>query len=302
MKQISRLVVANDNLEGLATALEKATIIEHYTGAEIRVYSVIYDSLAEEPPEVVPAERRAQMIEAMKAAERNGLRNLAAPFEARVASLEAQVLWDKRPIDAIIEAVNQAGAQLLIKPVSEHRGLTDYLQTPLDWALMREAPCAVLVSKGSPWERPRTVIASVDVTDVRHLALCREILTTAATLAAVLGAPLHVGTAYPTLGQRVSELEVATDYEGIKADMRKARETAVQHWIESLALEVAGVHVLEGKAAPVIAGLANDLGATLTVVGTAARHGLGKLLLGNTAEDLISRIHGDVVTVREPWN
>jgi nucleotide-binding universal stress UspA family protein len=52
----------------------------------------------------------------------------------------------------------------------------------------------------------------------------------------------------------------------------------------------------------VIPELANDLGATLTVLGTAARTGLSKLLIGNTAEDMIGRIRGDVVTVREPWS
>jgi nucleotide-binding universal stress UspA family protein len=146
------------------------------------------------------------------------------------------------------------------------------------------------------------VLAAVDVTDVRHLALTREALTTAATLAGVLGVPLHIATAYPTLGQGVGDLQVAMDYAGIKADMRANRTTALAHWIESLQLGVGETHVLEGKPAVVIPELANDLDATLTVLGTAARTGLGKLIIGNTAEDMIGRIRGDVVTVREPWS
>lgn len=302
MQKISRIVVANDSLEGMDSALAKAAMIEHYTGAEVRALTTIYDTVAEEPAEVLSDEQRVQLIEALKAAERQGLRNLTGSYQGKVATLDAQVLWSKYPKDAILEAVKHAGAELLIKPVSEHHPLADYLHAPLDWTLMREAPCAVLVSRRATWGTPTCVLAAIDVTDVKHLALTREILTTAATLAGVLGVPLHLATAYPSLGQEVGDLQVAMDYAGIKADMRENRSKAVAHWIDSLKLNVAETHLLEGKPQVVIPELANDLEATLTVLGTAARTGLGKLIIGNTAEDTIARIRGDVVTVREPWS
>ena len=37
---------------------------------------------------------------------------------------------------------------------------------------------------------------------------------------------------------------------------------------------------------------------TICMVGTAARSGLKKLLMGNTAEGIVGRLHGDIVTVR----
>ncbi len=300
MKQISRIVVANDRLDGLPEALEKAAMIEHYTGAAIDVMEVVYDTIAEEPPEVLPREQQTRLIEAMKAAERSGLRNLIEPLTKRVASIEPQVLWNKQADTAIVDALGGRHDQLLIKPVSAHSQLTDFFQTPLDWALMRQAPCPVLISKGRSWETPRHVLAAVDVSDAAHEPLCREILITATTLAGVLGTDLHVATAYPSLGQRNNELQVAMDYEGIKADMRESRSKAIGHWIETLSLEVADVHIVEGRPTEVIPDLANQLEVTLTVLGTAARKGLRKLLIGNTAESIISRLHSDIVTVREP--
>jgi universal stress protein E len=301
MQKITRIIVANDQLEGMAGALAKAAMIEHYTGAEIRALTVLYDGVAEEPPEVLPDAQRTQLIEALKAAERQGLRQIAAQHRSRVAELDTQVLWSKTAKDAILTATAQAGAELLIKPVSEHHPVADYLHAPLDWMLMREAPCAVLVSRRPTWSAPTCVLAAIDVTDVEHLALTREILTTARTMAEVLGVALHVAIAYPSLGQSVNDLQVAMDYAGIKADMRDNRARAAQHWIDELQLE-ASVHLLEGKPAVVIPELANDLDATVTVVGTAARKGLRKLLIGNTAEDMIGRIRGDILTVREPWS
>ncbi len=300
MKQISRIVVANDSLDGLAEALEKAALVEHYTGANIDVVEVVYDTIAEEPPEVLPRDQQARLMEAMKAAERTGLQHLIEPLKNRVATIEPQVLWGKKADQAIFQVLGDSADQLLIKPVSRHHQLADYFQTPLDWALMREAPCAVLISKGSGWAQPEHVVAAVDVADVAHGALCREILRTAATLANVLGTDLHIATAYPSLGQSVDELQVAMDYEGIKQDMRDSRAQAVDHWVKELSLEVAEVHLLEGKPSDVIPDLSNRLQTTITVLGTAARKGLKKLLIGNTAETIVSRVNGDIVTVREP--
>lgn len=300
MKQISRIMVANDSLDGLAEALQKAALVEHYSGANIDVVAVVYDTIAEEPPEVLPRDQQARLMEAMKAAERTGLRHLIEPLKSRVATIEPQVLWGKQADESILSVLGSSVDQLLIKPVSQHHQLADYFQTPLDWALMREAPCAVLISKGAGWAQPEHVLAAVDVADVAHDALCREILLTAATLANVLGTDLHIATAYPSLGQSVDELQVAMDYDGIKQDMRDSRTQAVERWVKELSLEVAEVHLLEGKPSEVIPDLSNRLKATVTVLGTAARKGLKKLLIGNTAETLIGRVHGDIVTVREP--
>jgi universal stress protein E len=303
MQRITRVIVANDSLDGMDSALAKAAMIEHYTGAEVRALTVTWDAVAEEPADVVPEEQRVQLIEALKAAERQGLRRLTEPYRSRVAAMDAQVLWSKEPRESILHAVAHAGAELLIKPASAHHAIGDFFNTPLDWTLMRESPCAVLLSRRAAWTLPGTVLAAVDVTDVRHLALTRAVLETAATLAGVLGAALHVATAYPRVGQASgADPEIAVDYDRIRCDMHENRRKALVHWAETLSIEFTGMHVLEGKPAVVIPELANQLDATLTVLGTAARSGLGKLLIGNTAEDTIGRIRGDLVTVREPWN
>jgi len=52
----------------------------------------------------------------------------------------------------------------------------------------------------------------------------------------------------------------------------------------------------------VIPQLEEELQPALTVLGTAARRGLGSLVIGNTAENLLGRLRGDLVTVREPWS
>ena len=293
---LDKIFIANDSLLGIDIALGKAAVIEHFSGAVIEVAEVIYDTVAEEPPEVLPRDQQAMLIEGLKAAERNALERLVAPYRDRVASVQQRVIWNKQAATGIVGALD--GVDLLIKPVSQHKHVVDRLHAPLDWALMRQAPCPVLVSKRD-WVATSVLVAAVDVADSEHAALNREILVIANQLAQILGAGLHVVSAYSSLGQQTGELQVAMDFEGIKADMRAAREAAATRLIEELDLRVAELHLVEGRPGAVIANLANRLGATITVLGTAARRGLSQLLMGNTAEHIISALEGDVLTVRE---
>ena len=279
-----KVLIANDKLEGMDLALPKAAMIEHYSGAAIEVLEVIYDTIAEEPTSILPAADRANLIEGLKAAERNGLRRLIEPYEGRVADIDTRVVWHKSAAEGILGALD--GVDFLIKPISRHQGVLDRLHAPLDWALTRSAPCPVLISKKA-WEETRVVLAALDAGDESHHGLNRTILSTASDLARILGCDLHVVSAYPSLGQTVNELQVAMDYDGIKSDMRETRRALIDALVGEIEAQVSEVHLLEGHARDTIPALANEMGAVLTVLGTAARRGLSQLILGNTSEAII---------------
>ena len=299
---LHRVLIANDGREGLAPALDKAARIERITGAAILVVETFYDPIADEPLEVLRRDERERLIERIRRSEQEALEAVVEPFRDRVARVGARLIWTRDGAAAIVDTATEWRAQLLIKPVSPHHPVADFFQTPLDWALMREAPCPVLVSKGSSWNPPGRVLAAVDAADTGHAALNREILRRAHLLASLIDAELHVATAYPDLGQTPGQLQVADDFAGLKADMRESRERILLALMRALEIEPAELHLLEGRPARVIPPLAQRLQATLTVLGTAARRGVAKLVIGNTAENLIGRLEGDLVTVREPWS
>lgn len=295
-------MVASDNLQGMVEALHKAvTLAAGDAGAQLRVLRASYDRIAEEPAEVLPGAEKEALIDSIKRTELAAVETLVEPLRSRVGDVTAELLWRKDAAPAIVEQATAWHAQLVIKPVSHH-GLGDFLHTPLDWALMRQAACPVLISRGG-WSDPTgCILAAVDIGDREHDALCGEILRRACQLGRILGVDVHVASAYPDLGQTVNELQIATDFQGIKTSMRDSRQHALNAMLTSLELSVTETHLLEGKAVHVIPALARRLGASLTVVGTAARRGVSKLIMGNTAEDLISRMECDLLTVRAPWS
>ena len=293
---LNRVLIANDSLDGIDVAISKAAQIEHFSGAELTVAEVIYDTIAEEPREVLPRDQQALLIEGLKAAERNALEKLVEPYRGKVASIDHTVIWDKNATRGITDALS--GVDLLIKPVSRHTQLMDRLNAPLDWSLMRSASCPVLVSK-QEWTDTSTLVAALDIADTDHADLNREILRIGAELAAIVGAELHVLCAFPSLGQKRGELQVAMDYDGIKSDMRSRRQELIDEMLAELEIKAREIHLVEGKPGDVIPQKVNELGAVITVLGTAARRGLSQLIIGNTAERIIGAINGDIVTVRE---
>jgi nucleotide-binding universal stress UspA family protein len=294
MNTLSKIIVVNDRLDGIEPALSKAALLEHYTAAEVEVAEVIWDYIEEQS---LPDVEKANLIEAFVAADRHALNRMLEPYRERIAWSEARVLWNKRPDEAMLQEARSQRADLLIKPGVEH-SLGDYLHAPLDWRLIRESACPVLISKSNTWQTGGSVLAAVDVADQEHAELTNQILENANLIATTLGAQLHVVCVYSDLGQSVNALQVAMDYDGIKKDMRETREKALAQVLNDLDMKNTIVHVEEGKPANVIANLANQLTPTVTVMGTAARKGLGKVFVGNTAEDTLNRLSGDVLTVR----
>ena len=293
MAAFNNVLVVNDQLEGLDTALHKAALIEHYTGCHIQLAAVVWNEIEDEE---MPEHLKAELIENFVAAERQGLRQLSEPLKEKVADVDVQAIWARRSEEAITTLQQSTKADLLIKPAADSE-LLDYLYAPLDWRLIRNSACPVLISKSAQWQTQGHVLAAVDVANPKHADINQKIIAAANTLAEVLAAQVHLVTVFPDLGQSVNERQVAMDYAGLKADMRNDR----QQRLEKLALQVpriADLHVLEGKAQRLVPHLATTMNATITVVGTHARKGIGKLVLGNTAEKLLPRMQGDVLTVR----
>ena len=298
---LSRILLAGDDRDALAATLAKVERLEHFTGAEVTVAQVIYDYVAEEPVRPEQVAERDAIVARFTDADRNALERQLDPFRSSVASLSGRILWSKNTAEATIELANAEGSQLIVKPVTSGDSLVNWVRTPADWSLMRESPCPVLFTKpGERWDAQRCVLVAVDVADTAHEHLNRLVLDHAARIAAILAAPLHAVCVYPTLGQGVGDYQVADDFSGLKANMKASREQTLAALCQELEIAVEETHVIEGHPARTICQLAKQLSAQITVLGTSARAGMGKLLIGNTAEQIVHTLSTDVLTVRVP--
>lgn len=296
MADYSKIFVMNDSIEGLAEALEKAALIEHYSGAEVTVLETTWDHVEEES---LDKATKANLIAALVAAERKGLRDLMAPYQDRIACLEARVRWSKRPAEVMLEELHSERADFAIKPIGAHCGVRDYLYTPLDWQLLRDAPYPILISRAERWTTRGIVLAAVDAGDAKHSVLSNHVLRSAARIAEVLDATLHCVCVYPNLAQYINAPYSGSACDRVRAELRAARSEALCRLMSSALVNDAKVHLLEGSPARQIQGLATSLKPTVLVVGTSARRGFKKWVIGNTAEDILMHVDCDVMTVRQ---
>ena len=296
MDAIKRIVIVGDEQAELDGALRKAAIVEHATEAEVEVVQTTYSALSADPTSGIPDQERHRLTERLKDAERYALSKVVEPYKDKIETLTCRIVWSKNPAEDLAAAAQESKADLLIKPMSRHNPLTDFIHTPLDWALMRDAPCPVLITKERPWAQAPRILAAVDAGDFNHEDLNKTILVAAQSLADALAGTLNIVSVYPGLSPHTNEYQTV-DLGAAKAQMHQSREQAIDKWTQELGLNLTSVYLSEGDPGPVIAAMADDF--DVVVIGTAARTGVRKLLVGNTAESIVARVKSDLLAVRE---
>ena len=96
----------------------------------------------------------------------------------------------------------------------------------------------------------------------------------------------------------ISERHIELDPGNLQDELLETRHQRLGDMVSDLTYEKRETHVLAGKPAEVIPTLAASLDVNITTVGTHSRSGIDKLLLGNTAEKVLAKIPGDVLTIR----
>ena len=292
------IVIATRTVDGLSAALERATAIEHITEAEVTVIDVLWEHFADEPNNVISAEDKERLIDHYVAREQRELDRVLEPFRRKIETLDGIVYWAKRAEERIADEVASLEADLVIKAVTEpSHGLKDWISMPLDWRVMRNVHVPVLFAQSAPWSDPKRVLAAVDVTD-RHEDVTARIIHCATRFADVFDCGIDLVTTFGPIAEHAHPALVA-NYDVVRDNMRSSRLADLERIAAGISRRTT-MHVLEGHAGPTIETLALEIGASVTIIGTAARHGLGKLVLGNTAEEIIAHMSGDLVTVNAP--
>lgn len=210
----------------------------------------------------------------------------------RVQGEQAQGL-PQHACATILAAHQRHACDLVIKQHHRSPLLSQLFRLPDDWQLSRELPTPLLLVKTArPWTS-NIVLAAMDVDhqDPEHRALQGNIIDYSADLCCLFHAELHVVSAYtaPILADPAIHIEQAI------AQHCHDQCEWFQHEYE---LAERRLHISEGPAKSLIPRVASEQGAALTVLGTVARRGLGGMLIGNTAEAVLDRLHSDVLILK----
>lgn len=282
---------------GSSAALRRAVALARRSGARLHVSAFVFDGLVDlhnapqRPPEIEAACHK--VVDDYK----RQLRALVAELAQPQLHIDYDVCWAPIPHEAILAKAIQLGASCVIKDVARESALRRLLFTPLDWKLIRLLPCELmLVAPQSPPD-PARVLAAVDVLAEEPAlrgGLNDRIIEAAAALAEHYQARLDLVSAAPWFLVPNNGTQAARHHDALLAQHLEA----FLGYAERHRVPQACRHRIFGTPHEVIAKLADDLSADITVVGNIYRSGWDRLLLGSTAEALLQQLRSDLLVVK----
>lgn len=260
---------------------------------------------------LTPLLLRQIRLEEQKAA----LDRLCEWVEGRVKT-EAKLIEGKVFLEVIRDVLRNE-RDLVVKSVEGSDGAMTRLFGTTDMHLLRKCPCPVWLIKPTDLDPFRRIMAAVDFNELDPTdrdstePLNRKILEMAGSLAFHEHSELHVVHAWYPIGERVLR--------GARAGMTKeevdsyVKDIRMLHrrWLDQLMRKAKNwigpeqfqairpkTHLPNGTAREIIPDLARRLEVDLVVMGTVARTGMPGLIIGNTAESILSDIGCSVLAVK----
>ncbi|MFK7863314.1 MAG: universal stress protein [Pseudohongiellaceae bacterium] len=169
--------------------------------------------------------------------------------------------------------------------------------TPLDYQLVRELKCTVMISTLQKWRAKSRVMVTVDINskNANQIALNGKVLDWAKDWANCQDCELHVAFCID-IPKALSELDIISKEE-ILVKQEKTVTDKIANFMKDHGVEYESISVDAGNPSRVLPSLANKLKADLVVLGSVGRKGVKGALLGNTAEKVMSKLRTDLAIV-----
>ena len=259
----------------------------------------------------------AEVQRALVSTEAQALASLIEPLRERI-EITSKVLIGV-PFLQIVREVLSQGHDLVVKEPENPEWL-DRLLGSDDMHLLRKCPCPVWLVKPSSATTNKRILAAVDAgEDYRQAelgarrALSLEILGVAGSLALSEFAELHVVHVWDAIGEsamrgvfmRRPENEVQAYVGHVRSEHAASLNRLMDEATAKLGKEAVGflkpqIHLLKGWAQKEVPVLAQELDVDLVVMGTLGRTGIPGLIMGNTAEAILSQLDCSVLAIKPP--
>ena len=236
---------------------------------------------------------------------RSRLEQLAAPLRAEGFTVAVDARWDFPLHDSIVRKTVDSGADLVIKDTHYHSVLKRSIFSNTDWSLIRNCGATLwLVKPRPPGQRP-CFVAAVDPLHEhdKPAGLDGRILETAQALGGALNGDVHVFHAFDVaaaiaMTTDAMSMPIALPLNELTDAMRAEHTEAVARLCKQHGVPPERTHVHQGGTRQLLLALTEQLRADAVVMGAVSRSGLKGLFLGNTAEDVLDRLHCDLVIVK----
>jgi universal stress protein E len=235
---------------------------------------------------------------------RRRLEQLAQPLRSGGLSVDIDARFDHPLHDSVVRKAQDSAADFVIKDTHYHSVLKRSIFSNTDWNLIRNCAATLwLVKPRPPGQRP-CFVAAVDPLHERDKPadLDNRIVRTGKALAEALGGEVHVFHAFDLTAAIAISTDamtpIALPINELADAMRADHTEAVERLCKEHGVPPERTHIHQGGTRQLLLALTDRLRADAVVMGAVSRSGLKGLFLGNTAEDVLDRLHCDLVIVK----
>jgi universal stress protein E len=201
--------------------------------------------------------------------------------------------WGNPPYEQIIDKVLESEPDLLVQSTRHHEKLARLLLSHQDWQLLRYCPCPLLLVKDRSWPSQPNILVAVDPAHAndKPADLDERLTDMGAHLATLCEGAVHL---YHCIHQPpVSGLYPVSVDPAVYEE--KCGGLLARHELPRNRL-----HIVDEDIQTSLPELADQLKAAVVVMGALSRSRLDRLFVGNTAEQLLDRLHQDVMIIKPP--
>ncbi len=213
------------------------------------------------------------------------------------------------PFVEIIRKVIRDRHDLVMKGAGGEADGASLIFASNDLHLLRKCPCPVWIMTPGPRPHYDRIMVAIDPdpADDRKHRLNVFTMELATSLSAIDDSELHVVSAWSLSEERTMRDAAFTKIPKAQIDLlveekRKLSETTLQALLQGFPDPDGGrqVHLLKGPARSVIPDFAEEKRVDLIVMGTVGRTGVSGLIIGNTAEAILTQVECSVLAVKPP--
>jgi universal stress protein E len=299
MERFKNILLVSVGTKDDMAALVRANRLALSNQAKITLVRVI-EGLPSSASYFLSSKRASEILEALESVARDEIERLKKNFDSSLR-VTTRVLVGKSFIEVIRE-VNTAAHDLVIKP-KEVTGGAMTLQS-VDLHLLRKCPCPVwIVNSGQRKPYGKILIAvDPDPSDPERLGMHADLMKIGTSLARKESGKVEIVHVWRMYGEsilrsprfRLSDLEIS--------DIESREQAVRQQWMDDLVAPHAdgnlSMTLVKGQPETVLMEIIEKKKPDIVVMGTVARTGIPGLLIGNTAENVLSRIKCSVLAVK----
>lgn len=295
------LVAVKDPRARSHPALERGAQLARALGARVRLFHAIAEPISIDVAE--PSSRALAQLEADRREQQlRRLETLARGVRRHAVAADTAVEWDYPPYEAIVRAACEFKADLIVAECHARHHLAPWLLRFADWELLRTSPLPVLLVKGRRRYRRPAVLAALDPTHAyaKPASLDEAIVRYASLLATSLRGTLHAVHAYNPLplGLTPAEMSMPDVMNQFEVTLETRARALLSRALAAARIAPRNRHVSDRHPADAIGDVARETHTQLVVMGAISRSGFKRLLVGNTAEQVLDRLRCDVLVVK----